>query len=109
MSDVNEQIAKIAGWTNVAEHEYEHGTTYLLGQRPDGFTDVIPDYRAPENLHELVQVAVQVCKENDWDISSNWRLEWTVNLHNFDGELVGPGRDKSLSDALIAAIIEAKG
>lgn len=71
-----------------------------------------PDYRAPENLHELVRVLKAICKENDWaaEITLTAFTDAVIITDRQNGKVISSHIElDSLSDALIVAIIEAKG
>lgn len=105
MMDLNKQIAEIDGWKNI-----RHGgfcNSGLMGEYHKGSfnTNIIPDYLAPENLHELLRVV-----REQWPTVSISLVYDPLN-HTWGatiGKSSGPDCE-ILSHALAEAIIEAQG
>ena len=106
MSD-NEQIAKIDGhYLSTCEERPKDDEHWH--HKNDGccYFDPPPDYRAPENFHELMRVAVEM---KGAITMGKWHSKLRSVMMTVDGreDLIAK-HSESLSDALIAAIIEAK-
>ncbi len=104
--NINQQIAKIDGWTRVNENPMISDGLCGIPRTgaPQGKYYAIPDYLAPENRHELERIAENVCL--------TYRHIWNDG-HRYvlfaHGLTVGEGHSDKQSYALAKAIVEAKG
>ncbi len=120
----NQQIAEIDGWSGrvnkhgywvicdpqgedhyseVLEIEYDsHTGEKIKHDWIDAACNYIPDYLAPENLHELVRVAEELCPEGS--------IYWSRMVEAYTVKLGKKAwySTESLSAALAAAIVESK-
>ena len=121
--ELNQQIAVIAGWTNVrlvrryrggaiSDHIKKSANPHndfvqiLMGKNTGGRYCKVPDYLAPEDRHELERVVGKVCYSYDH--------EWCGSAHTYElwdegGKRIAYQTSTRQSDALAKAIVEAKG
>ena len=110
--NLNRQIAKIDGFVNIRKVGNDQYGYVLVGDKMYGeharSTQDIPDYRAPENLHELVRV----CLENDlsFDIDNSANDMATITVGKGEKEALRFIYDATvgqISAALAGAIVES--
>ena len=81
------------------------------GRLHDDVEALLPQIVALENLHELVRVGILLCDKNGWTLERTYDPVFGhhVRFLHVKGT-IGESSDKdSLSTALAAAIVEAKG